>query len=105
MQRRHSATPRRHDRINTVGGSPRHPVNILCNGVLCKQTKAMKYLGITIDDKLKWDSHMSNNTKKVSFNNARLRRIRPMLPREILIKIFNTMTIPIIDYACTVVLV
>ena len=88
--------------IELASVSNTQQINILWNGVLCKQTKAMKYLGITIDDKLKWDSHMSSITKKVSFNNARLRRIRHVLPREILIKIFNTMTIPIIDYACTV---
>ena len=79
-----------------------HKLNINCNGVLCSQTKATRYLGVTIDDKLKWDSHLSSIVKRVSFNNARLRRIAHLLPRDILIKIYNTMTVPILDYACTV---
>ena len=79
-----------------------HKLNINCNGVLCSQTKATRYLGVTIDDKLKWDSHLSSIVKRVSFNNARLRRIAHLLPRYILIKIYNTMTVPILDYACTV---
>ena len=79
-----------------------HQININCNGVMCSQTKANRYLGMTTDDKLKWDSHLSSIVKRVSFNNARLRRIAHLLPREILIKICNTMTVPIIDYACTV---
>ena len=45
--------------IDLASVSNTQQINILCNGVLCKQTKAMKYLGIRIDDKLKWDSHMS----------------------------------------------
>ena len=67
--------------IDLASVSNTQQINILCNDVLCKQTKAMKYLGITIDDKLKCDFHMSSITNKVSFNNARLRRIRHVLPR------------------------
>ena len=50
--------------IDLASVSNTQQINILCNGVLCKQTNTMKCLGITIDDKLKWDSHMSNITKK-----------------------------------------
>ena len=45
---------------------------------------------------------MSSIVQRVSFNNARLRRIAHLLPRYILIQIYNTMTVPILDYACTV---
>ena len=51
--------------IDLASVSNTQQINIICNGVLCKQTTAMKYLGITIDDKLKWDSHMSSITKKI----------------------------------------
>ena len=36
--------------IDLASVSNTQQINILCNGVLCKPTKAMKYLGITIND-------------------------------------------------------
>ena len=62
----------------------------------------MKYLGLHIDDKLKWDSHIANLSTKVNINNSRLRRARKILPLDILLKIHNSQNVPIIDYSATV---
>jgi hypothetical protein len=63
---------------------------------------SMKYLGITIDDDLKWRNHLANISKKVNVNNARIRRTYNVLPQSIRLKVHNTISVPIIDYASTV---
>ena len=51
---------------------------------------------------MKWERHIAEVTKRISFNNARLRMLRNILSRDVLIKIFNATSIPIIDYASSV---
>ena len=76
--------------------------NIYMGTELLNKVTSMKYLGIVIDDKLKWHEQITNVTKKVNINNARLRRARKILPRNILLKIHNAISVPIMDYAATV---
>ena len=79
-----------------------HKLDLRCNGIILQQLDCFKYLGIVIDNQLKWEKHITEVTKRISFNNARLRMLRSILPRDVLIKIFNATSIPIIDYASTV---
>ena len=67
-----------------------------------EQVSVMKYLGLYIDDDLKWEAHVSNLTTKVNINNSRLGRARKILPLNTLLKIHNALTVPAIDYAGTV---
>ena len=63
---------------------------------------SMKYLGVVIDNKLKWSQHLHNLNKKVQANNARLRKITNLLPLKSRLDIYNSTSLPIIDYASTV---
>jgi exonuclease III len=63
---------------------------------------SMKYLGVTIDDDLKWRNHLRNISKKVNINNARLRKTYNILPETLRLKMHNTISVPVIDYASTV---
>ena len=63
---------------------------------------SMKYLGVVIDDKLKWTEHILNITKKININNARLRRTKRTLPQNIRLKVHNAISTPTLDYAATV---
>ena len=66
------------------------------------QLDSVKYLGVVIDNRLKWDKHITDVTKRVSFNNYRLRMLRHILPRDVLWQIFKATSIPIVDYASSV---
>jgi hypothetical protein len=66
------------------------------------QVSQMKYLGVTIDDELNWQGHLKNIAMKINATNARLRRLRKILPIDIRIKIHKAINIPILDYASTV---
>ena len=79
-----------------------HKLDLRCNGIILQQHDCFKYLGIVIDNQLKWERHIAEVTKRLSFNNARLRMLRSILPRDVLMNIFNATSIPIIDYASTV---
>lgn len=66
------------------------------------QVSSMKYLGVTIDNRLKWSQHLSNITKKVQFANSKIKKTAKALPVDLRLKYFNASCIPIMDYACTV---
>ena len=66
------------------------------------KVESTKYLGLHLDDKLKWHEHLKSIATKVNINNARLRRLNKVLPLDIRTKIHNSVNIPILDYASTV---
>ena len=82
--------------IDLTNTGQSHKLNLRCNGIILQQLDCFKYLGIVIDNQLKWERHITEVTKRISFNNARLRMLRNILPRDVLIKIFNATSIPII---------
>ena len=88
--------------IDLTNTGQNHKFYLKCNGIILQQLDCFKYLGIVIDNQLKWERHITEVTKRTSFNNARLRMLRNILPRDVLIKIFNATSIPIIDYASSV---
>ena len=69
---------------------------------LLEKVHSMKYLGVLIDDKLKWKEHSLSVSKRININNARLRRIHKTVPQRIRVKIHKAISEPIIDYAATV---
>ena len=88
--------------IDLTNTGQNHKLDLRCNGIILQQLDCFKYLGIGIDNQLKWERHIAEVIKRISFNNARLRVLRNILPRDVLIKIFNATSIPIIDYASSV---
>ena len=88
--------------IDLTNTGQNHKLDFSCNVIILQQLDCFKYLGIVIDNQLKWERHITEVTKRISFNNARLRMLRNILPRDVLIKIFNATSIPIIDYASSV---
>ncbi len=79
-----------------------HHINVVMNGVVVENVKSFKYLGVTIDASLKWDSHVNNICRKVCNSLGVLRRIKPFVPQKSLITIYNTMILPHFDYAITI---
>jgi len=50
-----------------------------------------KLLGVHIDDRLSWSSHIDHIAKKVSSAIAGLKQIRPFVNREILVLVYNSL--------------
>ena len=88
--------------IDCPNRMPNQQLNLTCNGIQLQQLDSVKYLGVVIDNRSKCDKHITDVTKRVSFNNYRLRMLRHILPRDVLLQIFKATSIPIMDCASSV---
>ena len=67
-------------RLNTLTASP----TITMNNTQVSQVTATKSLGVIIDDKLDWHSHIEKLTKKIASGIGALKRIRHLIPASTL---------------------
>lgn len=58
-----------------------------------------KYLGLIIDTKLSFSSHLTTMLKTVSNRITQLKRIRNSITHKIALQLYKSMILPIIDYA------
>ena len=72
------------------------------NGSTVKQVKQKKILGIIIDNELKWTEHVDELCKKISSAIALLRKAKPYVPHNDLLRIYNSLVVPYFLY-CSVV--
>ena len=61
-----------------------------------------KFLGVVIDDKISWISHISSVTKTISRNTSVLSKLRTFLPPSTLFSLYNTLILPYLNY-CNIV--
>ena len=71
-------------------------------GIELELIDKIKYLGVVIDSNLTWQYQISNIYKNVAPRLNLLRRLKNTLPQELLIKIYKTYMLPILDYGCTI---
>ena len=76
-------------------------VHISLGGTIIEQVPNTKFLGINIDNKLSWNSHINAVSKIVSKNVGVLNRLN-FLPQHILLNLYYTLIYPHLSY-CNVV--
>ena len=64
--------------------------------------KSHKHLGIIIDDKLTWNSHIRSLRSKLGLSTTLLARVRRFIDTHTALLIYNTIILPHIDYCCSV---
>ena len=57
-----------------------------------------RYLGIEVDEALGWQSHADTICKKVSAGIGALKRIRSLVPRQTLLKMYDALVAPYFNY-------
>ena len=72
--------------------------NIQINGSNIEVVENFVFLGITINNKLKWNSHNNNVTNKISKTVGILNKLRSFLPSGVLQTIYNTLILPRMPY-------
>ena len=77
------------------------PTYTLCNQPL-KQVDSHPYLGVEIDNKLRWDKHIDNITNKANHVLGLLKRNLSCCPTEVKVTAYKTLVRPILDYASVV---
>jgi hypothetical protein len=72
------------------------------NGVKIETVNTFKFLGITVDSELSWNSYVGEISKKLSRTCGILSRLKHILPSHILVTIYNSLFLPHIHYGITV---
>ena len=72
--------------------------HIEINEIPIQRQTFVKYLGVTIDEKLKFNEHIKEVNAKVSRSIGVIYRIRDFLPSCILLKLYNSIIYPYIFY-------
>ena len=77
-------------------------IDIFLDNVKIKRQFSVRYLGVAVDENLKWDTHINNISSVLSRNIGVIGRLRSCLsPRE-LILLYNTLVLPYISYCSAV---
>lgn len=84
--------------LNKINIDPK----IKIGGESINRVKTAKSLGIVIDEKLKWEDHIDSISKKVSSGIGAIKLIKPYVPNDSLIQIYNALVQPYFEY-CSLV--
>ena len=83
--------------------SNNYPVlSISIENCIINQVKTMTYLGLEIDEALTWNQHIMKLCRKLSFKISRFARLSRSLPKNVLIKVYNSSIQPCIDYVISI---
>ena len=72
------------------------------NGKRLYPTDSVRYIGVKIDDKLNWKSHVNTIAKKLNRANAMLYKVRDFVNANILKSVYYALLESHINYACTI---
>ena len=75
---------------------------IFLNGTEIKEVSETKFLGVTIDNQLSWEPHVSALTKKLKCCTGQLNRIINLIPKELYKNLYHTLYESHLGYAITV---
>jgi len=67
-----------------------------------QQKPEIKILGVTINNKLKWDQHINNTTKSAASSLYLLRKCRDIFNKKQLIILYNSYVLSRLSYACPI---
>ena len=87
----------RKHRKNEISGT-----KLVLNNVELQPEQSVVYLGVTLDDQLKWDDHVTKLRSKCFWGLAKLRRLCKELPMTMRKKLYCALIQPHTDY-CSVV--
>ena len=71
---------------------------VVVNNTPVSRTDTHKCLGVHIDEKLSWDSHIDMICKKASAGIGAMRRIKPFVPVDTLEKVYKSLVQPYFEY-------
>ena len=67
---------------------------ILINGTQLQEVSSTKYLGLIIDNKLKWIDHIAHVKKKISRGIGIITRVRPFVNKKCLSNLYHAFIYP-----------
>ena len=80
------------------GTSAANSDDLMINGKKITYVKNVKFLGIHIDYKMKWDIHISKKCNQISKTLSVITRLKNFLPKWTLITLYNSLILPHLTY-------
>ena len=77
-------------------------ITVMFNGTLVTRVQCSKFLGVYIDEHLKWATHVQQVASKVSRNVGILQKLRYIIPQYCLMMLYNCFILPYLQYCCIV---
>lgn len=77
-------------------------INVILNGINIKHTETVRYLGVYIDEELKWQSHIMHISNIISRNIGIISRSRYFLGQKHRFLLYNSLVLPYLNYCCLV---
>ena len=74
-------------------------ISIYVNDQQLAREQTFKYLGITFSENLTWSDHISNVSIKINQRIGLLRRVKVFIPLKARLTIYNSLILPLFDYA------
>ena len=87
-----------HYRLRYLNGD----LNVTVNDQQLTRATYYRYLGIEVDEALGWQPHVHAVCKKVSACIGAIKRIRSLVPRQTLLKVYDALVAPYFDYCSEV---
>ena len=77
-------------------------ISISANGKIIKEVTETKFLGIILDNKLRWNAHIKHIANKISKSVSILKRIKFIFPTDILKSLYYSLVYPYLTY-CNII--
>ena len=78
--------------------APKHRLDIKIGEQVVSHTSQTKFLGMVIDENLKWDKHIEITSKRITSAFYAINRAKHSLNRQYLIQLYNTLVYPHLLY-------
>jgi len=69
-------------------------VDILINGIKIERVRYVKFLGVYIDEYLRWDEHIQQITSKVAKNVGIVNKVKSLITSKLLLTLYNSLILP-----------
>ena len=74
------------------------PNHIILNDTIIQRVRSTKFLGLVIDEKLSWKSHIDNICKIIARNVGVMSKLNHFLPNHIMLSLYSTLILPYLNY-------
>ena len=74
-------------------------ISIKINQSALEKVDSYKYLGVTVNQRMNWTDHIDSIISKVSQRLGLVRRVKHLLPMSARLTLYNSLIMPLFDYA------